>query len=103
MNAPTRRHVGGVPPVVGKAGGRKKPWLVLLIGLVSSVAVTWVYARLVESKDAERFENSVTQVTDTIRDRFTTYDAMLRGVVGLYTSGETVDAQDFERYVRELE
>ena len=79
------------------------PWLVLGLALSATAVATLYVNHVVRMKDRERFENSVQQVHDNIRDRINTYVAMLRGTRGLFAVGQRVLTDDFRKYVQRLE
>jgi PAS domain S-box-containing protein len=82
---------------------------VLLAGLLVTGLTTSYVARSAEANDRLRFESTVQQTRDRIRDRLETYISLLRGTAGLFATGQAadgplpVDRAAFHAYVDRLE
>lgn len=83
---------------------RTLPALVLVIGLVVSIAAALQVQWIVDAKDRERFDNAVDQANADIGDRMQAYVAMLRAGQALFHAldGE-VDRRRFARFADHLD
>jgi signal transduction histidine kinase len=82
--------------------GRWTPWLVLLGALAFTVAMTtfvWWSAR---SRDEARFVNAVQSAQDRVTGRLDIYIATLRGGAALFTASDSVEPEEFHRYIAHL-
>ncbi|MBI3117382.1 MAG: CHASE domain-containing protein [Candidatus Hydrogenedentes bacterium] len=75
------------------------PLLVLLVGFVSTAAVTYSFWLSAVSKDAARFDYSTAEMCDMIEGRLETYTTLLRGTAAHFAASEDVDATEFQRFV----
>src|SRR5262245_9499291 len=74
-------------------------WLVLVIGLLSTIAVSvWAWWQFHE-RDRRRFDTSVLQTSNAIIARVETYIALLRGGAGLFAATDSVSATQFRTFV----
>jgi len=78
------------------------PFIVLLLGLLATVGVTWLFATVEADKDRARFASAVQQQHDAITERLNTHIAMLRGVAGYMTANESIRRYEFKAYVDAL-
>lgn len=79
------------------------PLAVLLIGAGATATVVLQMRRTVEIQDLERFEVAADHLLDGIRDRLTTYIAILRAGSGLLAAEEVPTARQFGRFTDRLE
>ena len=79
------------------------PLLVLTIGLVATLLMGWQFARVVRSKDQERFENAVERQRTTIHDRIEANIAMLRATAGFLGADAQLSAAEFGRYAQRID
>jgi signal transduction histidine kinase/CHASE1-domain containing sensor protein len=80
------------------------PAVVLITGLVCAGGAALYVARVVEAQQDARFEASVSESVEALRDRMDAYTAMLRATRGLFEgmAGEP-DSGTFARFVESLE
>lgn len=79
------------------------PIMVLIIGLASSAAASYLISRAVFARDQERFENIAARTGDAILDRMDTYTGVLSSAAGLFAANETVTREQFHAFVERLE
>lgn len=83
---------------------RTLPALVLVIGMIASVAAAAEVHWLVQAKDRERFDNAVDQANAGIEQRMQAYVAILRAGAGLFHAfGGEVDRVQFAGFVDHLD
>ncbi|ACG78704.1 sensor histidine kinase [Phenylobacterium zucineum HLK1] len=84
---------------------RSLPVLVLVIGLIASLAAGLQVQRVAEAKDRERFNNAVAQAHAAVAARLQTYTAALRGGTGLFAArpGGAVTREEFRAYAERLD
>src|SRR6266550_9133855 len=70
--------------------------------IVTFVAALYVH-RTTEAKDRARFENSVKQVSTTLQNRLDTHVALLRAGTGLFAASNSVEPDEFRRFVNQLD
>lgn len=79
------------------------PVSVLAVSLLVTFVSSAVVASISNAKDRIRFENSVQQTQDLIKNRLQTYVAILRAGTGLFTSPHSVDRDQFHAFVDRLD
>jgi two-component sensor histidine kinase/CHASE1-domain containing sensor protein len=86
------------------SASRRLPLIVLLLGILSSVAAASGVQRLAAAKDEERFANVVAQTHGQIEARLQTYTAVLRAAAGLFAAkkGE-VEQEEFRAFADRLD
>jgi PAS domain S-box-containing protein len=70
--------------------------------IVTFVATLYVH-RTTQAKDRARFENSVRQVSTTLRNRLDTHVALLRAGTGLFAASISVEPDEFRKFVSQLD
>ena len=79
------------------------PYLILACGLTFTFLVTFYFAKLSKAQDQSRFNSAVQKVNDQIRLRIQTSIALLRAGTGLFAASDDVDANEFGRFVQQIE
>ncbi len=79
------------------------PYLVLVILLTLSLGVTFLFYTNAKSKDAIRFNNSVSRVQSAIENKINLYVALLKSGRGFVESSEKLNREKFAGYVKSLE
>ncbi len=91
----------GSPLSVGSP--RVSPYLILVLGLLFTFIVSYYLTRLADEQDRSRFKSSVEEIDTSIRSRIQTYVALLRAGTGLFAASESVEPQEFERFVDQID
>jgi two-component system, sensor histidine kinase and response regulator len=78
-------------------------WLVLTVSLALTLVAWRLSAAGVRTQIEEQFERRVGETQAAIKDRMLQYEQLLRGLVGLFATGEIIGRQAFGDYVRRLE
>jgi signal transduction histidine kinase len=81
----------------------KLPYLVLIILLILSLGVTFLFYQSAKSKDAIRFNNSVKHVQSAIENKINLYIALLKSGRGFIESSDKLNREKFANYVKGLE
>jgi PAS domain S-box-containing protein len=84
------------------SGRRLIPYLVLAIGMLFTLMVSYRLAKVTEAEDRARFQGLVTEVHTSIESRLETYKALLLAGTGLFAATESVDANEFRSFVTSL-
>jgi signal transduction histidine kinase len=87
-------------------GGRRHlvlPFIILVVGLAASLAVSAQLARITTERSHTRFEGLVESVTAALNARTDTQAALLRSLSGLFAADDAVNPEEFRRYVAKLE
>jgi PAS domain S-box-containing protein len=84
------------------SGRRLIPYLVLAIGMLFTLMVSYRLAKVTEAEDGARFQGVVTEVHTSIESRLETYKALLLAGTGLFAATESVDANEFRSFVKSL-
>jgi PAS domain S-box-containing protein len=79
------------------------PYGVLGGALIVTLVATLYVHRTTQAKDRARFENSVRQVSTTLQNRLDTHVALLRAGTGLFAASNTVEPDEFRRFVTQLD
>jgi signal transduction histidine kinase/CHASE1-domain containing sensor protein/CheY-like chemotaxis protein len=79
------------------------PYLILLLGFCFTLIVYYYFSKLTYEQDQLRFESSVQEIRDQVRLRIATSTALLRAGTGLFAASDSVDAQEFEKFVTQIE
>jgi len=74
-------------------------WAVLAVALILTAAGTAFLFRAVRNTDHERFLSHVDAVQGTLERRLETYQAMMKGVAGLFSTLRSVDRIAFQSYL----
>jgi signal transduction histidine kinase/CheY-like chemotaxis protein len=87
-------------------GGRRHlglPLIVLLVGLLASLAVSFQLARVTGERSRARFDGLVESVTSAINARIDTQTALLRSLSGLFATDDAVSPEEFRHFVAKLD
>jgi signal transduction histidine kinase/CHASE1-domain containing sensor protein len=79
------------------------PYLILLLGLCFTIVVYYHFSRLTYEQDESRFLKSVQEIQDDIQLRVQTSMALLRAGTGLFAASDTVEIEEFDRFVQQIE
>ncbi|HEY6246368.1 MAG TPA: CHASE domain-containing protein [Pyrinomonadaceae bacterium] len=79
------------------------PYLILALGLLCTIVVSFYFSKLSAAQDQTRFDNSTQEITARLRTRIQTSIALLRAGTGLFAASEDVDAHEFQHFVEQLE
>jgi PAS domain S-box-containing protein len=82
---------------------RVAPYLILLLGLLFTFLVSFYLSKLADAQDKSRFRASVEEIDATIRSRTQTYIALLRAGTGLFAASETVEPNEFNQFVDQID
>jgi PAS domain S-box-containing protein len=77
--------------------------MILMLGLLCTVIVSYYFSKLSADQDRARFDNSTQEITARLRTRIQTSIALLRAGTGLFAASEEVDAHEFQRFVEQIE
>ncbi|MFP2909547.1 CHASE domain-containing protein [Pyxidicoccus sp. 3LFB2] len=75
----------------------------LLVGLAITAVAALYVQRSIEERRHRRFEEAVRDGTLSLQQRMDTYQAMLLGTRGLFSSSQSVERDEFRAYVESLE
>jgi len=78
------------------------PLLVLMLGFLCVVAASFQMQRIITANEAERFEYSVRDKLDAIRNHIAKHTALLRSTAGLFAANDEVSRKEFTAYVNRL-
>jgi signal transduction histidine kinase/CHASE1-domain containing sensor protein/CheY-like chemotaxis protein len=79
------------------------PYLILLLGFCFTLLVYYYFSKLTIEQDRSRFERSVQEIQDKVRLRIATSVALLRAGTGLFAASDSVEADEFKRFVQQIE
>jgi signal transduction histidine kinase/CheY-like chemotaxis protein len=79
------------------------PYLILLLGLCFTLLVYHYFSKLIHEQDHITFERSVQEIHDQVELRIATSTTLLRAATGLFAASQTVNADEFERFVEQIE
>ncbi|HJP90703.1 MAG TPA: CHASE domain-containing protein [Pyrinomonadaceae bacterium] len=79
------------------------PYLILLLGFCFTILVYHYFSKLTYEQDQLRFSRSVQQIQDRVRTRIETSTTLLRAGTGLFAASDEVEADEFERFVKQIE
>ena len=79
------------------------PYMILTLGLLCTAIVSYYFSKLSAAQDHGRFENVTQEIDDRIRARVQTCIALLRAGTGLFAASDDVAANEFERFVQQIE
>src|SRR5688572_9909617 len=79
------------------------PYLILLLGLSFTVLVYYYFSKLTYEQDQSRFQKSVQEIDDHINLRVQTSLALLRAATGLFAASNSVEREEFDRFVTQIE
>src|SRR5882724_5367558 len=90
-------------PTSSRASRTLAPYLLLALGLLFTLLVSYYLSKLAETQDQSRFRSSVQAIDAKIHGRIQTFITLLRAGTGLYAASETVTPDEFNRFVDRLE
>src|SRR5262245_51879164 len=79
------------------------PYMILVLGLLCTVIVSYYFSKLSADQDKARFDNSTQEITARLRTRIQTSIALLRAGTGLFAASDDVDPHEFARFVDQIE
>jgi len=79
------------------------PYLILLLGFCFTLLVYYYFSKLTLAQDRSNFDRSVQAIQDRVRSRIETSIALLRAGTGLFAASDSVEANEFEQFVRQIE
>jgi signal transduction histidine kinase/CHASE1-domain containing sensor protein/ActR/RegA family two-component response regulator len=79
------------------------PYLILLVGLCFTLIVYYYFSKLTYEQDQSRYQKTVQELKDRIRLKIDTSVALLRAGTGLFAASDSVEADEFERFVQQFE
>ena len=79
------------------------PYLILLLGFCFTLLVYYYFSKLTQEQDRSSFDRSVQEIQDRLRLRIETSIALLRAGTGLFAASESVEGNEFEQFVRQIE
>jgi diguanylate cyclase (GGDEF)-like protein/PAS domain S-box-containing protein len=86
-----------------RSGGRSAAWIVLVVGIVLSIA-TYLFAEsIVEGAARLKFESAAIAVAATAQTRIRSYSDLLYGIQGMFQADPTLGRAAFEDYVHSLD
>lgn len=95
---------------VGKKFGLKQsvdrlklPYLVLAASLILTLGITYIFYRNSVGKDRVRFNNSISNIQNTIESRIGLYIVLLKSGRGFIEADENLKRKDFANFVNSLE
>ena len=78
------------------------PALILIVGLLASLAVAWQFARAEERRSQLRFGNAAAGARTAVENKMQIQMSLLRGAEGLFAASGEVTAEEFARYTERL-
>lgn len=79
------------------------PYLILLVGLCFTVVVYYYFSKLTNEQDQSRFQRTVAELQDRIKDKVDSSVALLRAGTGLFAASDEVAPREFERFVQQFD
>ena len=79
------------------------PYLILLLGFCFTFVVYHYFSKLTVEQDRSRFDRSVQEIQDKVRLRIATSIALLRAGTGLFAASDTVELNEFKRFVQQIQ
>jgi len=79
------------------------PYLILLLGFCFTLLVYHFFSKLTLQQDRSSFDRSVQEIQGRIQSRIETSIALLRAGTGLFAASDSVEANGFEQFVRQIE
>lgn len=79
------------------------PYLILLLGLCFTILAYYYFSKLTYEQDQGRFQKSVQEIEDDIDLQVQTSVALLRAATGLFAASTTVNRDEFDRFVQQIE
>ena len=79
------------------------PYLILLLGFCFTLLVYYYFSKLTIEQDRSRFDRSAQEIQDKVRLRIATSIALLRAGTGLFAASDSVEPNEFQRFVQQIE
>ena len=79
------------------------PYLILLLGFCFTLLVYYYFSKLTLEQDQITFQRSVQEIQDHLNLRIATSTTLLRSGTGLFAASDSVRANEFERFVQQIE
>ena len=79
------------------------PYLILLLGFAFTILVYYQFSKLTHEQDEGRFNQSVQEIRDNITLHVQTSVALLRAGTGLFAASDSVEIDEFDRFVQQIE
>ena len=79
------------------------PAIVAAVGLVATLAGTYMMEQGRQARESLRFDAIVDQANEAVANRLDTYMAVLRAGAGLFAASEDVSAAEFRAFARRVE
>lgn len=79
------------------------PALVAAVGLVATLAGTYMMEQGRQARESLRFDAVVDQANEAVANRLDTYMAVLRAGAGLFAASDDVDAAEFRAFAQRVE
>src|ERR1043165_1346135 len=79
------------------------PYLILLLGFCFTLLVYHYFSKLTLEQDRSSFDRSVQEIQDRVKARIDTSIALLRAGTGLFAASDSVEANEFDQFVQEIE
>lgn len=79
------------------------PYLILLLGFCFTLLVYHYFSKLTLEQDRSSFDRSVQEIQDRVSSRIETSIALLRAGTGLFAASDSVEANEFEQFVKQIE
>jgi signal transduction histidine kinase/ActR/RegA family two-component response regulator len=79
------------------------PYLILLLGFCFTLLVYHYFSKLTLQQDRSNFDRSVQDIHNRVRSRIETSIALLRAGTGLFAASDSVEANEFEEFVKQIE
>lgn len=79
------------------------PYLILFLGLCFTILAYYYFSKLIYKQDESRFQKSVQQIQDDIQLQVQTSMALLRAGTGLFAASDSVQIDEFDRFVQQIE
>jgi len=83
--------------------GPTTAWFILAISLMITFVAWKISNDYAEQRSKERFQFQVAEAQDAILKRFTNYEQVLRGGLGLFKASNAVELQEWKKYIDALE
>jgi diguanylate cyclase (GGDEF)-like protein/PAS domain S-box-containing protein len=77
-------------------------WFVLLIGFFTTFVVWRLSNRDISEQTQERFDSRAAQIVTAVEQRMHSYEQVLRGGVGLFSTGPTITRDQWHEYVENV-
>src|SRR5690242_19194595 len=74
------------------------PWLFLIVTLGAVFFLWYQQEQLLNTNASVRFTNEVNDTKTAIRNRMLAYEDALRGLRGLFSTGDAIEQDEFKRY-----